>query len=264
MLHGLSDDEVDIAARSSYEFLKNPQDANRIFYAKEMAKRYLRSKKDPVLAVEKMKATIAFRKEIDVDGLRMAFNDPASEYRGPLKAHLSSKMVYTQGFDKDGRATYIFEPYRTQGHDEEWTIRQHVWTLEKAIACSKAKDKTVNAVVNFAGFSVSKHAPPTHVGKQFLTTLRSHYTGSVNGIFLVDAPTGFLVLWTIFKPFVGRQTKSKIHFVSNHQKESLFGSLYTKEQAKPWMLLNGGKIRDLDVDEYLFKTPFDKAFDDDE
>lgn len=258
MLSQLSADELEFAARTNFEYLKSPCDTKRMDCATDMAKRYLRSKKDPVIALEKMRATIDFREHIDVDGLRLAFEDPESKYREPLKEQLSSKVCKVQGYDKEGRATYVFEPYLVRTHDTEWTIKSHVWTLERAVACSKAEDSSVNAVVNFNGFSATRHAPPIAVGQQFLTTLRSHYTGHVNQIFLIDAPTTFYCLWAVFKPFVGRKTKNKIHFISsNKQKQEVIGRLYSEDQATPWMLPNGQMDQPLDLDTYL-ETPFDR------
>jgi len=259
ILNALSEEEIEVAARSSYTYLKNPKDTNRNAYAKQFALRFLRSKKDEKKALAKMQSTIQFRTEIDIDGLRLAFEDLDSEYHEPLKEQLKSKMLKVQGYDKEGRATYIFTPRNVQGHDEEWTLKEHIYTLERAIACSHAPDKTVNAVVDFNGFSVTQHAPPTHIGKQFMLTLRNHYAGSVNQIFLVDAPFAFNALWTIFKPFVGSKTRHKIHFVkSNHSKLKKW---YNDDQAASWMMPGGTKNREFDLDEYLHETAFNEAFD---
>ena len=266
MINQLSEDEIEIAARTSYEYFTMQDPATRIEHAKNMAKRYFRSKKEEGRALSYMKDTLKFRKHLDVDGLRTAFlqddDGSVSAYRDPLQELVESKMVYVSGYDLDGRATYIFEPYRVQSYNTEWTIKQHVYTLERAIACTKSYDQTVNAVVNFNNFSAVKHAPPTSVGKEFMKTLRAHYTGHVNQIFLVDAPTTFLCLWTIFKPFVSTNTKNRIQFVSSEkEKRKALGKWYAADQARPWMLPGGGKTRELDVDEYLYQTPFHHAFD---
>jgi hypothetical protein len=257
---------------------------------------------DPVAALSKLQTTLQFRQDLDVDGLRTAFSFPAetapsstaknnpntltvstspedpavdvgdrfgtatttvalSPYREPLLKRLADKAVYVAGYDVQGRSTFVFEPRRVVDHDDEWTIKQHVYTLERAVACSRAEDRTVNAVVNFNQFSY-RNAPPTHLGQQFFTTLRSHYAGHVHQIFLVDAPTAFYCLWTLLKPFIGRSTRSKIQFVSSEsQKRSVVGRYYKASQAARWMLPHGEKNRELDLDEYLFRTPFDKAFD---
>jgi hypothetical protein len=263
MVAQLSEEEIEIAARTSYEYFTIQDPSTRSDHAKNMAKRYFRSKKEESRALSFMKDTLKFRRDLDIDGLRQAFQeDPISDYRNPLHELVQSKMVYVSGYDVDGRATYIFEPYRVRSHNTEWTIKQHVYTLERAIACSKSHDQTVNAIVNFNGFSAIKHAPPTSVGQEFLKTLRAHYTGHVNQIFLVDAPYTFLCLWTIFKPFVSRNTKNRITFVSSdEQKQQALGKWYAADQARPWMLPGGEKTRELDVDEYLYQTPFHQAFD---
>jgi hypothetical protein len=270
MLESLADEELELAARSSYEYLQNPVVEQRNLYAKQMAKRFLRSKNDETKALEKMRATIAFRKEFDVDALRETFtasgdgtttNNKSSSCSDPLKEQLMSKTLYVQGYDRDGRSTFIFVPRNVVSHDPVWTLKGHIYTLERAIACSKSPDRTVNAVVDFQGFSAVKHSPPIHIGKQFMTALRSHYAGSINQIFLVDAPTAFLWLWTILTPFIGRKTKDKINFVDTSSRERLIGQWYDATQAAPWMLPQGQKKRELDLDEYLYQMPFTNAFD---
>lgn len=261
MLGELTDDELEMAARSSYTYLKSPhtQQALKRKYAQHFALKFLRSKKDEKKALEKMKATLQFRKEKDIDGLRLAFDDPESPYREPLQKQLESKMLKVQGFDREGRSTYIFTPRHTKSHDEEWTIKEHIYTLERAIACSTSADKTVNAVVDFNGFSALRHAPPTSIGKEFMLTLRNHYAGNVHGIYLVDAPVTFNALWNIFKPLVGTKTRGKIHFVKG--KHSKLSKFYDKEQAPEWMVPGGLKNRELDVEEYLLKSRFNESFD---
>jgi hypothetical protein len=245
--------------------------------ARDMARRYLRSNRnhDPAAALAKLVMTLRFRQDMDVDGLRTAFNVVASDdgpaggeaavmspYREPLLQQLSDLAVYVSGYDVEGRSTFVFEPHRVSGHDEEWTIKQHVYTLERAVACSRAHDRTVNAIVNFNNFSLRRNAPPSHIGQQFFTTLRSHYAGHVHQIYLVDAPAAFYCLWSLLKPFVGRSTRSKIQFVNSEaQKRAVIGRMYKLDQAAAWMIPNGKKNRELDLDEYLFRTPFEKAFD---
>jgi hypothetical protein len=262
MLHSLSPEDLQVAARSSYEYLNNPNPLLCRDYARKMATRYLASNKEKTRAFKALQKTIAFRREMDIDGLRQTFDDPASKYREPLQKRLSSKVVYVQGYDIDGRSTYVFVPRLVQGHDSVWTIKQHVWTLERAIACSKARDKTVNAVIDFNGFSPIKHSPPIAIGKQFMQTLRFHYVGHIHQIFLVDAPSSFNLLWRIFKPLLSTATKNKIQFVNSPEnKEKAFGKLYSKNEAASWMMPSGRKNRPLDMEEYLFDTPFDQAFD---
>ena len=226
----------------------------------EMAQRYLTSKADKEIALGKMKATIQFRKDIGIDALRDAVSDPLAEDHLPLTKFLSKKTLYVSGYDNEGRSTYVFVPRLCDDHTSE--LQAHIWTLERAIACSKSRDKTVNAVVDFAGFSSKRHAPPFNLGVAVMTALRDHYKGVVHRIFIVNAPTAFLCLWSMFKPFAGKKTRDKIQFVnSDREKKEIIGQWYADEQAASWMLPEGKKNRGLDLEEYLLRTPFHRAFD---
>jgi hypothetical protein len=260
ILQKLTDDDLETAALASYDYRKNPDPSKRQHYAKLLIQRIVRAKKDEVRSWNTVQKTLQFRRDFDMDRLLTAFDDPTSQYTQPLKRQLDSKSVYVQGYDQDGRATYVFVPRNVVEHDDEWTIKKHVYTLERAIACSQAHDQTVNAVVDFNGFVSRHHTPPIHLGKEFMLTFRHHYAGSINQIFLVDAPYAFWCLWTIFKPLVGTSTRQRIHFV-NSKKHSKLHELYTKDQATSWMMPNGLKNRELDMDEYLYQIPFNKAYD---
>lgn len=266
MLGQLSDEEVEIAARTSYDYLIQSISGDfthRDHHAQNMCRRYLESKDgDEVPALSKMKATLAFRKEMDIDGLRTAFLNPSSNiYRERLQQQLSSKHVYVQSFDKKGRATYCMIPRLKPSHDDaEWTLKESFFTMEKAIAASEyntqGKDSTVNAVVDFNGFRIG-HAPPVEIAKQFLLALRNHYVGQVNKIYLVDAPTSFQIFWGLLKAFVGKKTGSKIKFVSSKQGD--LNDLFTIEEAQPWMLKGGHNSFTWDMKEYLYEQPFNRT-----
>jgi CRAL/TRIO domain len=274
MLNQLKPEELELAAQASYEYghsssspSKFGQDTDepsqRTYFASAMAQRYLESKADKDKALDFMKSTLQFRKDLDIDGLvRCSRSSGNSDTYQGLRRFLSTKQSFVQGYDKSGRSTYIFIPRLVQGHDPEWTLKGHVWSLERAIACSRARDKTVNFAVDFAGFDVLSHAPPLAIGKEIMLTLRNHYVGHVNRIFLVNAPTAFVCLWAVMKHFAGSKTRSKIQFVnSESERTAIIGDFYTQEEATHWMLPFGKKNRELDVDEYLDDTPFDRAFD---
>jgi hypothetical protein len=101
MLNDLSDEQVEIAARASYKYLQNPSEEMRHQCAKQYAQRFLRSKRgDTEKALQRLRETLAFRDELDVDGLRKAFDGSESSASEPLKKHLSSGSVYVASFDK--------------------------------------------------------------------------------------------------------------------------------------------------------------------
>jgi hypothetical protein len=261
----MSPDEVETAAMASYQYLKNPVLSEQAHHAAKIARRYLKSKPNVETALPKLKATLEFRRNLDIVGLIQAFdkdpsNDPSNDCAFHLQEQLSSKKMYVQGYDKHGRSTLFFIPRLVQDHDAEWTLKEAVYSIERAIACSKSKDGLINAVVDFSGFSVIKNSPPLEIGKRFLTTLRDHYAGQIYCIYLVDTPPSFSFFWTIFKSFIGKKTREKIQFLSGNSKIKL-KEFYDVDQVTSWMLPYGKKNRCLDLEEYLFDTPFHRAFD---
>ena len=258
MISQLSHDELETAARSSYEYMKNPVPSLRNHYARNIVQRYLESKKGNVeLALEKVKKTLKFRQDIGIEELITAFddnnnNDDCSKMNHTatqLKNHLSTKKYVVRGHDKDGRSTLYFTPRLVDGHDSEWTLKEAIYSIERAIACSRANDRTINAVVDFSGFNMTKHSPPLDIGKQFLATLRSHYAGQIHRIYLTDTPFSFSMLWKIFSPFVGTTTRDKIKFINGaRSKERELSQVYDAEEVPAWFLPGGKNNRPLDVD----------------
>ena len=193
-----------------------------------------------------------------------------------LKSHLKHQKYFVQGYDRDGRSTLYFIPRNVQGHDMEWTMKEAIYSIERAVACSRSNDdnKTINAIVDFSGFNISKHSPPVDIGKEFLTTLRSHYAGQIHSIYLINTPFSFNILWKIFSPFVGSQTREKIKFWNHnnnnnnnnnrgHEKNSSSPllELYEIDQLPNWLVDGGRSNRSFDIDEYLHELSFDEAFD---
>jgi len=342
MLSQLTDEELEIAARASYQYLVNPRNKCPKTYARTMAERYFRSKKDPHLALRKMRATLAFRKDIDIDGLRLAFNtslsDPindgpmsmpmpplpksmswlsessdssessssssassaASDVAEPLERFLSTGKNVVMCYDRQGRSTHFFVPGKTVVEHPVWTLKESLYTMERALACSRAPDSSVNVIVDVRGFSLLTQTPSIRLGGHFLNTFRQHYAGQLHKIFVIDAPvsqvlqqhapfsleiifltllcyafcflplytqqTGFSTIWKVFSPFLGKATQKKVIFLSGKkQKQSILSQYYDPSQAADWMLPlsenENGKNREFDVEEYLYKTPFDCAFD---
>ncbi|CAB9502828.1 CRAL TRIO domain protein [Seminavis robusta] len=278
MLSQLTEEEMETAARTNYQYLQSAWSGtatveDRQKHATAMARRYLKSKKDVDRALDCMRLTLQFRQEMKLDQLRRTFDDSIDDndeqqqqFRSELAERLSSKKSFVMGYDKEGRATFHFRPPKSIHHDLHWTMMEALYTMERTIACSQrnAGQDSINAVVDIAGFQPMVHAPPLHVGQQFLQTLRRHYVGHIDKIVILDAPMAFVILWQLLSPFVGTKTSSKIVFLSGQEnKTEQISQLYDPAQAAPWMMTGGRKERELDMDEYLYKTTFDHAFDED-
>eukprot|EP00934_Nitzschia_sp_Nitz4_P006572 Nitzschia sp. Nitz4//scaffold10_size219509//216594//217580//NITZ4_001469-RA/size219509-processed-gene-0.107-mRNA-1//1//CDS//3329533043//6562//frame0 len=287
MVDNLTDDEREHAARSSYKYLwksvtskgnnSKELEADREFHASAMAMRHLSSKKGNYdVAMEKFKACIAFRKEKDLDGIRLCFQADQldldhetrtryAEYRRQLEVRMLSGRVYVCGYDKQGRAIYTIYAARAKDYDTEWFLKESLYNFERALACTEREsggmEQNLTVIGNYTGFQ-SKNAAPMSISHQFLDCLRQNYPGRVKRVFLLNTPSSFMFFWSLLKPFIGTDTRKKIQFIANEkQRKAAFSDLLHVDQAAPWMLEGGLKDKEFDSFKYLTEAPFDTAFD---
>jgi hypothetical protein len=252
LLDDLSPKELEWAARRNYQYccdtksqhdqqnddrdpagaVGSDTDARQramIAAAAAMVQRYLTSKSSSERALKSLRATLAFRAERNVDACRTTVGMDVA-----LRRNLSNGNAYVTGRDRVGRATLVFTPRRVVDH--EMSEEGLLWTMERAIACSRHKDDEINAIINFAGFDMWKHTPPMHVAKAILTLLRNYYVGHVHRILFVNAPASVNYVWNMFQPFAGQATKAKIFFVKSSDD---LVELYHDDQLPPSILETG-------------------------
>ena len=290
---------------------------------KQMAKRYLKSKKGNVTeALQKFKSTLQFRQEMDIKNLITCFDQQVDNNKkanastttkqrdddddnnnntiisNRLYKQLASKHMFVQGYDKDGRCTFIFRPcyVNPKKYNIEWSIKEAIYTIERAIACSNTRcsssrddQKMINAIVDLKGFNpIFKHTPPPlDIGKQFMLTLRNHYAGCINKIYIVDAPSSFTIIYNMFSSFIGNETKSKIQFInSSSNNNTLLLSLlesYDENEIPSWLMFKKTNKKnkqeknkkqkcptatmndtddciDIDIEKYLYEIPFNQPY----
>ena len=242
-----------------------------------MAMRHVKSKKGNLeVALEKFKCAIQFRKENDIDGLRLCFHadqldDLDNEtkeryqmYREKLLDRMVAGRVYVCGYDKDGRAIYTIYAARTKDFDAEWFLKESLYNFERALACTEREsgglEESITVIGNYTGFT-NKHAAPMSISHEFMNCLRQNYPGRVKRVFLLNTPTSFYLFWSVLKPFIGTDTRKKIQFLSDRHRQGTFSEIISVDQASSWMLEGGHKTKDFDHVEYLTQQRFDEAFD---
>ena len=300
---------------------KDPDAKNHV--VKQMAKRYLMSKKGNVTeALQKFKLTLQFRQEMDIKNLITCFDQQVDNNKKAKNAsittklqrdddddntiisnrlykQLASKHMFVQGYDNDGRCTFIFRPcyVNPKKYNIEWSIKEAIYTIERAIACSSTRcsssrdDQKINAIVDLKGFNpLFKHTPPPlDIGKQFMLTLRNHYAGCINKIFIIDAPSSFSLIYNMFSSFIGNETKSKIQFIKSTNTKDVDSLLqsYDENEIPSWLMFkktnkknkkekkNKNKKQkcittttmndtddciDIDIQKYLYEIPFNQPY----
>ena len=190
----LNDDEKEKTARaSSYRYLKNPKANDRDRQARSQIERYViveeklgNSKSAKEVAYNKLKKTIEYRDEQQIDDIRLCFDKNKLSNKNKLHAKLrqiiedrfATGASFTRGYTKDGEALFINLPRADTHWEEEGYIKGNIYTLERALACTErrtngAKSKVI-AFYDYNGYRLANSPPPLLV-KELLSVLRDHY-----------------------------------------------------------------------------------------
>jgi hypothetical protein len=171
--------------------------------------------------------------------------------------------IYARGYDKDGRAMMYMRPARENTNIEVNNMRHLVFQLEKTISCSNKNGQSkICLVIDYDGFRL-RDAPPLSTSRYTLDILQKHYPERMYRAYVCNPPFIFRGFWAVTKPFVDPLTKEKICFCSGKAgMAKIVEDMGGVEQAKHLEPCAGGTdpLREFDTKEYLFKTPFDKTF----
>uniref|UniRef100_A0A7S2ACK5 CRAL-TRIO domain-containing protein n=1 Tax=Trieres chinensis TaxID=1514140 RepID=A0A7S2ACK5_TRICV len=278
MLACLSVDELETAARSSYQYFvssasgERPSDMVRDRHATSMAQRYLFVNfGDEKKALEMMRHTLQYRKDIGVDDIRRCFDDLDSKneekhelyngIRDKLKDQFATGYTFVRGYDRKGRALYPVIPRHHPDWDREWYMKMSIYNMERALACTERKsggaEQKILVLYDYNGYS-NAHRPPISLVKDLLSCLRDHYPQCLYHAYVIDAPAIFRVFYNLIKVFIDPITKSTVQFVTgDEEKKNILGDLLDEDEAMPYMLPGGKKASDVDIQKYLYEVPFD-------
>ena len=287
ILNNLTDEEKEKAARaSSYKYLaesvdpsQSPTHELRDEYAKAMIDRYLAVEQKlhkthtaeewTMHAESKLKKTLEFRTENNVDDIRLCFNDASNTdshlyLRDGLMKRYANVASIIRGYSKDGKALFQNFPRTETSWDEEFFIKGNIFMLEKALACTERRtggkiDKVI-VMYDYSGYAL-KNSPPTGLVAKLLFTLRDHFPERLEHVFVVDAPFIFRAFWAVIKHFIDPITKEIVCFISGEEaKKQVLGSIIDRNQASSWMY-DGAEIDgEVDLNDFLKSTPFDYAY----
>eukprot|EP00956_Cyclotella_meneghiniana_P005694 scaffold7328_cov114-Cyclotella_meneghiniana.AAC.1 len=287
ILNNLSVDQKEAAARaSSYRHLVSTTDDRnnasteiRDKYAKDMINRYLTVEQKlnkthtpedwAINAESKLKRTLEFFVENDVDAIRLCFrNGSDSELNAQLRDGLLKRFAngasIVRGYSKEGHALFQNFPRTETSWDEEFFIKGNIYCMEKALACTErrtngAKDKVI-VMYDYSGYTM-KNSPPIALVRKLLFTLKDHFPERLEHVFVVDAPFIFRAFWAIVQHFIDPITKELVCFVSGEEaKRQILGSIIDINEASTWMFEGARRECDVDSDIFLKHTPFDVAY----
>lgn len=280
MLDQLTPDEIEQAARTSYQYCRATREhtvvtdlaALRNRAAIEMLCRFWHAHKHNVdQSLKHLRATLRFRRDFHMEELRDCFHiesPRAKMFREKIRSYVGRKgKLVVRGYDKDGRACFHFLAQNSpesnkQSHDG--VVESHLYVIEKALACTERKSGGKQSIslcsVEVEGFA-AWHAPPYGDCRRMLDILSSHYPERLFRVFLINPPKLVRFLWSLLRPFIDVETKEKFQFVSgDRERIKTIGTIMDTHNTMPYQLPGGELSQPIDVDKF-FELPFDVAYD---
>jgi len=179
--------------------------------------RYLRARKLQVSKAHAMfEASIKWRREFGVEALL------ASSLEDVQHESTTGKM-YTAGKDKEGRPIVLMKPRYQNSTNYTAQMRHLVYTLERAISRMDGDVGKILLLIDFKGLS-RQNISPMSVFRETLTILQDHYPERLGMSVLIDAPSLFLGVYRLLKPFLDATTKEKIVWTTRPFKEGSAGT----------------------------------------
>ena len=283
IVDSLTEDEKEIAARSSYRYMlraisenldQRPSKNEQFELALQMARRHLvAAKGDKEKAMIQTKKTIQYRKEINIDAIRRCFNKDDDEYdsqvllntRKKLEPLLKTGFISVVGYSKFDETLFIDRPSKIDDFsDQDACLKANIYMFERALASSESKTngrkEKVIVIFDYNGVE-RKNVPPIDFVKTFFSILRDHYPERLEKTYLVDAPVLFWAFFNIIKHFIDPVTTQKIRFTNGEEeKRKTFSNLFSLDQVMPFMLPEGKIPPSLDMNEFLHEVPYNRTY----
>ena len=227
--------------------------------------RHLRAENGNVQqAIHKLKAALQWRQDFDVDQVL----SNSLEMQQLMARENATGKIYVRGYDKQGHAMLYMRPARENcGHVLDGNMKHLVWSMEKAIACTRKRSLELGSpvplekmilIIDYDGFRL-RDSPPMATSKYTLDILQKHYPERMHRAYVVHPPLVFSSFWAIVKNFIDAATKEKIVFCNHktiHKLQEVAESVSKLEDCAG----GDGSAREFNSQEYL-SLPFDVCFD---
>lgn len=292
--------ELEVAGRSSYKYLMmailsedEEQESDPIALkemrekvAVSMARRHLTaSKGNSEKALKQMKGAIAFRTEMNMDGIRLCYNsdlmasklfkddDKIQKEWNALREGLDNQMKtpiwVVRSRDKNNRAPIFCEIRKKKDrifHPVEY-LRIHAYMLERSLACAErlSVDENVeHPIIIFTYWAdfLLGDATPLSLCRKLLNMMSNCYPERLYKFYIIDAPYIFSAFWKLVKPFIDPVTKQKFIFIKGEeQRREEFSNILDPDQAVSFTLPEGKLPESFDVKKFMYDIPFDYCYD---
>jgi CRAL/TRIO domain len=214
-------------------------------------------------AIRKIKATLAWRKEFEVDKIMHCFDEDGDpEMRAIIEKENETGKIYCRGYDQEGRVAMYMRPHHENTHNALNNMRHLVYQLERAIACTEKKSgglEKINLMVDYEHFRI-RDSPPLSTSKWTITILQHHYPERLFKAYILNPGFVFRTFLSVVRPFLDPVTKSKLLMASGKaEKQKKIGERFDLDVLEESSGGEPGAVKDFDSKIYL-AMPFDEAY----
>jgi len=275
MIAQLSEEELELAAQSSYAYWKysqscsSPSSELRKKMAMREANRYfLAANRDQSKALEYLRKTCTYRQETRVDILRACFDkdfcfaneqdrDLAATFRARILQDTASQPIVVHGRDKaDCAILRIGERHCSKTDDQEFLTTQ-LYMVERALAATEANSmgcQDMMVVFLDAGCFQSKCAPSRTILKELISILQNHYPQRLKTLLVLDPPLWLRSMYAVLSPALDKRTRQKFQMAKGKKaKRRVFGEIVKEEESD--------MEDELDLRQYTSEVPFHCSYD---
>jgi hypothetical protein len=282
----LNDEQRDAAAQSSYAYwiATLNQEGHGPPTTEERNKMAIRECRRHIVkrtlgqAHKDIVATIQFRKDYRVDLIRAAFHNNMQisneddamrmeKMASHIKDDLGRQKGYVHGHDKEGRAVLVIRSRQVAVADDEAFVLSVLYSMERAIASTEyytgGVQEKIIVVLDFGQFS-SSLSPSMSAVQTVAKILQNRYTERLFKMVIIDPPFWMRTMYLMIKPFLDPVTTAKfILAAGDRAKHSAVSVLIDTDQAMSFMLPEGKLCNDVDMDHFLYRTPFQLGYGED-
>jgi hypothetical protein len=214
-------------------------------------------------AISKIKDTLAWRKEFEVDKIVKCFDDNGDlEMRRILEKENETGKIYIRGHDKEGRAAMYMRPHHENTNDALNNMRHLVYSLERAVACTEKKSaglEKINLMIDYEHFRI-RDSPPMATTKWTIHILQNHYPERLFRAYVLNPGFVFRTFFTVIRPFLDAVTKEKIVLCYGKKaKQDKVGARFDLAVCEESSGGEAGAVKDFESKAYL-GLPLDQAY----
>jgi len=266
VIDDLTEQEQRIAACTSYAYWAREQrhqkqnncddvddETKRVRMAMREARRhYVGQNGDYDSALERFKSTLQWRKEKQVDLIRLCYSsssattllesdtavtielsekdaEACSHFERLIEADLRVQTMAVRGHDRENRPIIVklcrAQAWNSEAADsDEAYLLAQLFVAERAIAAaellSMGKSEKLTAIFDFGAYN-SSNSPPVKTMATTLKLLQDHYPERIGRALVLDAPFWMQAFFKILYPFLSEKTRKNISMVGGAGSVSL-------------------------------------------